>query len=103
MLLRAAGSARVGLHSGEITSLASLARCLVAPLDLRTPHFRASDFIAPNTLRGHAARGLHTATAPSAAATAGDDALGQSLAEQYDLLPPDTGTVRIEGYAIAQP
>jgi hypothetical protein len=97
-LIRAVGPGRVGLHSGEITFMPSL-------LDSMSSHLNVGNVISESfknsysTLVSHFSldrRSLHTTTSTSAAAEGGGSGV-QTAAEQFDLLPPDTGIVRIEG------
>ena len=92
--MRALGSGRVGLHSGEISSMASLLDRISAPFDVNLP-FSTSSKNSYSTYVPHFSqtrRSVHTTTKTTFAADS-----GQTVAEQFDLLPPDTGIVRIEG------
>ena len=95
-LTRAASAVPVGLHAGEITSLPSLIRCIttLSTTITNSPRlFKSLDWYKDvndlrNATQGWRRSNFHTS--PAATAT--------TAAEQYDLLPPDTGVIRIEGY-----
>ena len=108
-LIRAMGTGRVGLHSGQITCLPSLLDSLAAQVGLQHPICTSNNtsYLSSMSRWNSQRRSVHTTTATSFAnfesgsgRDSGSDrsrSPAPTAAEEYDLLPPDTGIVRIEG------
>jgi hypothetical protein len=94
-LTRAVSPGGVGLHSGVITSMTSLFESVTASLNLGDPisASKNTQYSIKATQFSSNGRSIHTTAIKTFAA---NDNGGGSV-EQYDLLPPDTGIVRIEG------
>jgi len=100
-LIRALGPGCVGLHSGEITLMPSLHDTIYTQFNVgdttKTP---IKNFHSNKVSRFSSNRRSMRTTATTMFPAPGGDAGGsgvQTAAEEYDLLPPDTGIVRIEG------
>ena len=96
--LRGAGTSLLGLHGGEITALPSLWDFHTGAARVHTSPLRSGKSLANGAL-GEALPlpppFQHTRRAASSSTAGGG---GSSVPEQFDLTPPETGTVRIDGY-----
>ncbi|KAG7668886.1 hypothetical protein Ndes2437B_g06615 [Nannochloris sp. 'desiccata'] len=100
-LIRAVGPGRVGLHSGEITLMPSLLDSIFTQFYVGDPinkPFKNSYLRAASQFSSNRRSMRTTARTTFPAPNGGGGGGVQTAAEQYDLLPPDTGIVRIEGY-----